>query len=604
MSVRRSPRARVIPRIRVAFACVLAGTFAVAIVLATSTPTTAATASTVVSATVPTATDVDMLSCDQGMPGITDFGIVQPGASAVTTSDCVVEFGSSNATAQLRVRQSDGRGDAMWRPTDGAPATAYGGGDGTFRDGTLDVYHAGSGGSSGGIAAGPGGTILVAGRTGSDLTIRRYLATGAVDPSFGTAGSTTFSFCSAEVPGLFVLDDGSVVGGGRKGCAAEVFAFKLTPSGAPDPSFGGGDGLATGSGINFDVRDVAVDSAGGVIVVGGSAGSMEMSRFTPAGVLDATFGGDGNANPPFIAGQEDARGITIQTDGKIVVSGYSTAGDTDMWVARFSVTGVLDTATFGAGTGFRLIDDAIYNEGRSVAVTDDGSIYVAGYGSSSGWIAKTNSAGTIDTSFGTSGVLRLDHTGEDGFNAIVAQPGNKVIASGFADRTNAAAEDAWFVRVTSGGSLDTTFGTGGVLKIDIETTSNGVNESRWADDGDLLALGQAANGASVIRFDGSTVSDYSFNNQDWDQGTNTFGACLDAVGAGVTADWSVFAGCSNADGAGTNWRPIPTTVSLIAHATAANAVGRTVDLRFGFRAAGNQAPGSYVAPITFDVIAP
>src|SRR5687768_11706292 len=62
----------------------------------------AASSTTVVSATVPSASFVDITNCAPGQASRTSFGTVLPGAEVVTTADCDVEFGSSNDTAMLR----------------------------------------------------------------------------------------------------------------------------------------------------------------------------------------------------------------------------------------------------------------------------------------------------------------------------------------------------------------------------------------------------------------------------------------------------------------------------------------------------------------------
>jgi photosystem II stability/assembly factor-like uncharacterized protein len=74
-----------------------------------------ASGGSVVSATVPSATAIDVAACLPGVLGSTHFGVVLPGTTAVTGSDCSVAFGSSNDTAQLRVMQEDGSGTAMRR---------------------------------------------------------------------------------------------------------------------------------------------------------------------------------------------------------------------------------------------------------------------------------------------------------------------------------------------------------------------------------------------------------------------------------------------------------------------------------------------------------
>jgi photosystem II stability/assembly factor-like uncharacterized protein len=97
-------------RARVLFACVLA----CALGAATSH---GATSTTVVAASVPSATTLDVSACPATTAGITDFGSVTPGSVVKTSADCTVTFGSSNDTSSLRVGQSDGAGTAMGTAT-------------------------------------------------------------------------------------------------------------------------------------------------------------------------------------------------------------------------------------------------------------------------------------------------------------------------------------------------------------------------------------------------------------------------------------------------------------------------------------------------------
>jgi photosystem II stability/assembly factor-like uncharacterized protein len=97
------------PRLTISLA-----TMALAIALASSGTTQAAsTSSTVVGATVPTATTLDASLCAPGTPGVTALGSVTAGSTVTSSTDCVVEFGSSNDTSRLRMFQADGYGTAL-----------------------------------------------------------------------------------------------------------------------------------------------------------------------------------------------------------------------------------------------------------------------------------------------------------------------------------------------------------------------------------------------------------------------------------------------------------------------------------------------------------
>src|SRR5262245_688442 len=75
-------------------------------------------------------------------------------------------------------------------------------------------------------------------------------------------------------------------------------------------------------------------------------------RTTPsAGVLDATFSGDGRATVAFPSRNSDdaAEVVVVQLDGRVLVAGQ---GGNNFAVARFNRDGSLD-ATFGTGGKLR-----------------------------------------------------------------------------------------------------------------------------------------------------------------------------------------------------------------------------------------------------------
>ncbi|MCW2923224.1 MAG: hypothetical protein JWM98_628, partial [Thermoleophilia bacterium] len=102
------------------------GAFVAAVLLSTGLATGASSA-VVVSMTVPSATQIDGSGCTTDTPGITAFGVVQPGTSALSSADCVVQFGSSNDTSMLRLYQSDLAGTAMAKEGFAAQASSTGG---------------------------------------------------------------------------------------------------------------------------------------------------------------------------------------------------------------------------------------------------------------------------------------------------------------------------------------------------------------------------------------------------------------------------------------------------------------------------------------------
>ena len=201
--------------------------------------------------------------------------------------------------------------------------------------------------------------IVVAGY-GADLAyyIARYNDDGSLDSSFGNAGRQAVDF-NGLVEDVAVAADGTVVVVGydsttnAEGYVINTFAIaRLTPSGQLDSSFDG-DGKQT---INFGNRDDRANSvliqADGSLLVAGIFSSDEIggryavAKLTPSGQLDTSFGNGGQQLIGFgSATNNQARGIAVQSDGKIVVSGTTDQGGAtgyDVAVARLTTAGQLD----------------------------------------------------------------------------------------------------------------------------------------------------------------------------------------------------------------------------------------------------------------------
>src|SRR5262245_8613785 len=126
---------------------------------------------------------------------------------------------------------------------------------------------------------------------------------------------------------------------------------RVRGNGTPDPYFASGAGRVTTSFPGADTaaaRAVAVDAQQRSVVAGyahTAAGHvLGLARYTSAGVLDSSFGGDGRvlANVPNTT-SEEVNSIAIDRQGRIVVGGTGRFNDRSVFVvARFAATGVYD----------------------------------------------------------------------------------------------------------------------------------------------------------------------------------------------------------------------------------------------------------------------
>jgi uncharacterized delta-60 repeat protein len=215
------------------------------------------------------------------------------------------------------------------------------------------------------------------------------------------------------------------------------------------------------------------------------------------GVLDRSFGTNGKVITGFGGYSASADALVVQSDGKVVVTGQASAPNdptaVGLGLARYNRDGSLD-ASFGSGgkTATGVLD-----RGHALVVQPDGKLVVAGPASTGGLsgsdfgLARFNRDGSLDASFGAGGVVTTDLGASDVARALVIQADGKLVAAGFTgDPTSGPPFLTRFalVRYHHDGTLDATFGSGG----SVTTTFGGVDLIRalvLQADGRLVAAG-------------------------------------------------------------------------------------------------------------------
>jgi uncharacterized delta-60 repeat protein len=133
------------------------------------------------------------------------------------------------------------------------------------------------------------------------------------------------------------------------------------------------------------------------------------------GILDDSFGSpNGYKIQPIGSSNDDGQSLAIQSDGKILLGGSCSNGsNNDFCIARFNSDGTLDTTFGSSGKVIQPIGSSD-DIGRSLAIQPNGKILFGGYcqgvSNNDFCIARFNSNGTLDTSFGTSGKV-IQHIG-------------------------------------------------------------------------------------------------------------------------------------------------------------------------------------------------
>ncbi len=358
--------------------------------------------------------------------------------------------------------------------------TPTGGLDPTFGSGGIVATTIGSYASATGMAvisSGPdAGDYVVAGIATvagtNEFALARYTAAGVLDTTFGSGGFVTTPIGNGNAGANSVAVDNStgdyVVAGYSQLSNFSVFTLaRYTPTGALDTTFGSGGIVTTTIGPDSSyAQSVAVDNSTGDYVVAGSSqlpgyNVFALARYTPAGMLDPTFGSGGIVTTT-IGSNSVANSVAVDTTtGDYLVAGYANLVNAELVLARYTSAGALDT-TFGSGG---IVTTAIGNNASASSVVVDsstGDYLVAGLGEPSGTdtfaLARYTSAGALDPTFGSGGIV----TTPIGVSAVAesmavdSATGDYVVAGNGFDASNH--QDFALARYTPAGVLDTTFG--------------------------------------------------------------------------------------------------------------------------------------------------
>src|SRR5207248_1890056 len=127
-------------------------------------------------------------------------------------------------------------------------------------------------------------------------------------------------------------------------------------------------------------------------------------------------------------------------------------------------------------------------------------------------LLRLNADGSLDTTFGSGGLVRTDFDGSpNSLHGIGVQPDGKIVTSGgnFTDQTP---ETLVVARYDANGTLDKSFGmagTGVVFGHVAGTNSEGV-DVLLQPDGAILVVGLGGRELGVLRFDSTGAPDVSF----------------------------------------------------------------------------------------------
>jgi uncharacterized delta-60 repeat protein len=244
----------------------------------------------------------------------------------------------------------------------------------------------------------------------------------------------------------------------------------------------------------------------------GSNSDVAVARYNADGSLDSGFAG-GKVQFDLAGADDVAQAVAVQADGKILVAGYTGNGaERNFVVLRLNADGTLDTAGFNTKGWVSLDYAGGADVVNAIAVQADGKIVLAGSadrGASTTQgdfaLARFNSDGTLDSTFGTAGKQTTDFGNSPDFAealAIQASDGKLLVAGHSSAGGNA---DFAFARYNVDGSPDPSFGTNG------KTTQDFAGGYTGASTRDFAVVRLMANGAPDAQFgvNGKTQIDFS-----------------------------------------------------------------------------------------------
>ncbi len=344
-------------------------------------------------------------------------------------------------------------------------------------------------------------------------------AAGSLDQSFGTGGKVAF------LPSGWTGGGGYDIASQSDGTLDDTFDGDANNTTAPS----NGNGVVTlAISTNDVINDVLVEPDGKIVAVGytgaGPVNGLAL-RLTQTGALDTSFNTTGVSVPAIATDLELFEAVSRDGAGRYWMSGRANMpgpADDDFLAVRLTSPGALDNTfdgdssnTYGApGNGVvttaistMLPPTANYDRALGNALTPDGKLVAGGWaqvaGASSEQFALVRylEDGSLDGSFGGDGRVTTPISGavDQGETPVVQADGKIVLGGG----VNIAGDgDFAAIRVSADGSLDPSFGAGGVARTDLGATNDYANGLVLQPDGKMVLGGFGGNAPfALLRYE-------------------------------------------------------------------------------------------------------
>ncbi len=368
-------------------------------------------------------------------------------------------------------------------------------------------------------------------------SITVYAQPGTLDKTFGDGGIVIGKTYNGGCNDLLIQQDGKIIGVGTGAYGTPDGSFLLVrynTDGTLDLSFGDSGRVTTNVSSRSNYGSYgALQEDGKIIVAGyvaqqGDGNNLTVLRYNADGAIDSSFGTNGVVIEAIGKQFEFPTGIVVQSDGKIVVGGYTAdfsegSNYSTIYLVRYNKDGSHDLS-FGIGGIYQEAIAAVFKTG-GLALQPDGKLLVGGYNNFAGnpfFVRRYTKDGALDREFGNNGEARYYFSQEayngSSLHSLALQPDGKIIAAGSAYK--AGVPSATLVRFNTDGSTDNTFGQKGSVISDIGKYNSDVFDLTLQPDGKIVAavnsvdineLGSIAFAVARYLKDGTLDSSFGVN---------------------------------------------------------------------------------------------
>lgn len=288
---------------------------------------------------------------------------------------------------------------------------------------------------------------------GDDFALARYNRDGSLDTDFGRSGrvSTDFAGGVDQAAAIAVQADGKIVVAGSASALSVAALARYNRDGSLDGDFGDSGKVTTDFGSDSGRGNALALQPDGKIVLAGASfrsathSDFALARFDVDGSPDRAFGDNGTVIIDIAGDLDMLNALALQPDGKIVAAGFTGDQFSDFALTRLDGDGNLDS---GFGDGGKITIDFFgrADNAHGLALQPNGKIVVTGsafrFGSGSQFaLTRYHDDGSLDTDFGNNGKLVTEFFDGEGAtaaaHAVTLQPDGKIIAAGLAEDSGA-----------------------------------------------------------------------------------------------------------------------------------------------------------------------